>query len=680
MKPKHESAVHSVTSSTELIKRSKMGTFFGGFFGDIDDEGFEDPLASARPTAGRPAAGPRRVGGFSSLPSVDPGLPIDGREVLSSEKFMRTIRALHGAKAKEFMYLRINEYLKKTADLLDMTPEEFGVGYIEKAERAADLVNYPLMGTIYKSVGHEEVQDYISTLVALPGISADQDYADAASSLMRTCKAKGIVKENYPGYTDAWDQFFGEQFKPAFTTLPNLIKDEERRMLFDAMAGIVTGRTPSSLEEHEELIEQAHKHFDAGDLESLGDSLYELTARLIKTSPPAPPEEDEGDGDGDGDDDGKNPFSGLGKFMASLDPSKAPPKPKVGAKEKFEAPDVDFDPDKLEELSKLDAEINIPEAGDGLAYVTFKMAAAPDAPAMWETMKSTYQSELKDIMRIVEEYYRVKATVEKGLVSGRPDGGRLHRLNFGARDVFKRTVIDSVGHLKCVVLLDESGSMGCGMDLAKIAPNFKGSGRSGRGDIAGGVLAHNGKDRSTVARTMAFLMTEVSRQLPGFEVETAGYTAIHAGMAPKPLQEVYQAVGKFYEDLGEHYHARDVPTIRYMGNRDNPYPLLSSTALSENSDLQALDWAIDRLAKENSEQKAIVYLADGYIDDRKNYVDKLIRKADRLGIYIYFMNLSGSQVSKSSPLSKLDQWQVDNFVDMKHAMKDFLNRMVAQLQ
>jgi hypothetical protein len=183
-------------------------------------------------------------------------------------------------------------------------------------------------------------------------------------------------------------------------------------------------------------------------------------------------------------------------------------------------------------------------------------------------------------------------------------------------------------------------------------------------------VADHGANRATVAMRMALMMLEVSRQLSGFRVTVGGYAAV-SRESLGPMKEAAKAL----KSRGAH----DTKVVRTLGTTENPYPVITTMPTSNNADYQALHWAVERLKTSRSTQRAILYLADGQIWEDGNQFSTLMRNAQRSGISIFFMNLSGGAPNKDSMLGKLPSQDVRNFDDMVKGLKTFLNNMVNQL-
>lgn len=634
-------------------------------------------------------------------------------EPLTSRNFANLMDALDTAGAHDLKYLKMSEYLTKTGKLLDIPMPKLQLGYSDKAECATDRVNFPVMASIYESVAQVEVQEYAQQLAAIPALTKDMDYQDAASAMFRAVGARQRVQEQFPGFTEAWGDFFEEMFAPAFKTFPNLTDDPNRKVLFEAMSSIVQGKvTTPELREHETLIEQASELFRTASVQEFGDALYAISVVLTETPPPEPPSDGDGDGEndddnqadstdpqdpndgqgegegqGEGQNEGENnqenndqdadPFSQLAQYMRNADPENMPEMEDLKLSEQLEAPQVDFDPEGLGELLELQADVTIPDSGPALHSVYFRAPAPPEAGTAWNILKSTYQQQVMEVTRLIDEFYRIKTLNERGLLSGRADGGRLYKVNFGARDVFKRSFVDSVGHMSMIVLLDESGSMSRNVQEFKLPRKevlqdlkIHDARYAGESVLTGKALPGFDTNRANLSRLMGFLMVEASKSLDGFNVEVAGYTGVNPGSLPTKLRPIGQAVIDMIQKEGG--HTWGVPTVRFLGDKKAPLGIMTSTAISDNADLQALAWAIEKLEKDSADQKCIVFAADGCVSDEHKLMPKLLARAKKANIYIHFMDMSEGDIPDDSPLNTLPKTEVNCFKTMMHGLTSVL--------
>lgn len=628
------------------------------------------------------------AGGISSVFKMptDPGkvrnvapteVEVDAQKVLSSTRFAEEINLLYSVGADELMYLKLARFTSHTASLLDLPTQDYAINYADNAETGTDRVNAPLIATVFHGMENEQVEAYMRDLLALPYMRRDEDYTTLAKGLIRSCGAQRRINEDFPGYGDAWQLFFNNRLKGIFTSMPDLVvEDENRHKLFSALSSIVTGKVPSGLSEFETELKEAHQAFTEGRVQDMADTMFYVTQKLTRTPPPEPP----GSGDGGGGS-CHDPFETLGEHLMNEDDriTKEP----LNVEAKFAPPEMPqgLDLDKLHELQEHNTDICIPETIDGTAYMYLECAEAPNARVVFHQYVNRFSSEITRIRQIIEEYFRISTITERGLKSGRVDASRLYRVAFGKDDVFKRHEVDSVGHMDLVVLIDESGSMSHGVEdkdgkLSSVAGLSTGS-YPNVSVMLGDAIPYFSNDRVGIARLMGTLLLEASRNLPGFNVEVYGYSALSKNSFG-PFNSVASGVAKRISERSDGL-SHLVPLVRQLGTQKSPYRMMSTTAFSENADIEALAFAVDKLAKSSAPQKGIIYLADGWVHDSKNHIDKLLNKARSNNVHVHFMDLSHGYFYKEGPLGRLPRTDVRSVQDMVGGLRTFLNRVVSTI-
>jgi hypothetical protein len=590
-------------------------------------------------------------------------------EPLGSERFFQTMARLKEAGAHELYALKGESWMEKSAQLLGLQPTETTIGYADKVTDDIERLNFSLVAKVQSGVAPEIVAGYMRDIVTLPGVDKDKDYQTLASGLMRAAHMFQQVKEDYPGLEDSWEKFFTDRRKAVFEHFAEMVdeSDVDRKKLFEALSSIVGGHVPAELREFEDDLQRAHEQFYGGQADELSDTLYGLTAAILDRKTPDPEESED-------------PFGDLGRYAAQNDVN-APAPPSLGDSDPFKPPDpINLDLDKLGDLREMEVDLVFPEGETGTGYLTFKVPHAPGAQLAYQANVATMHEQIRRLRQIIEEYYRTATITDHGLKTGRVDASRVHRLNYGVSNVFKRHTVDSVGHAEVVVLIDESGSMGSHMDLGGVKqPDYRGlpkgpsAARSGDNScfLGKSVTSPQG-NRTNVAMRMALMLLEVSRALPGFRVEVVGYSTVGTSLLGS-LEEPAKALA------GKQKYFYGAPVVRRLGTTEDPYAIVSAVPMQENADFQAMHYAVDRLNQSSAPQRAILYLADGQIHDEADAFANVLKRSQRMGITTFFMNLMGQAPFDGSMLADLDRQDVNDFDDMVTGLKRFLHKMVLQI-
>jgi hypothetical protein len=606
-------------------------------------------------------------------------------EPLGSERFFNLMAALKKAGAEELFAIKAESWMDKSARLLNLEPGEATVGYAQGLSDATDGLNLALIAKLEAAIASEPAARVTGHLQALPVTKKDTDLHTISAILINDAEMFRQVNDEYVGLQPTWNRFYDDYRRNPLRTLWQKVDpgEADRRKLFQAISSIASGDQHPDLADYQTELDAAHFEFSEGRTEQLAERFIRICNAILKSTPPPPPgggdsgeEGDEGEGE-EGSTPGTPDWRKLGEYLEKQKNGADAKTPKKLDKQDFRAPASKVDIDKLKELQELQADIIFPDGDLSDAYLYFKPLVPTGASTVYQAHVSTMAKYIDRLRRIIEEYYRVKTITETGLKTGRVDAGRIHRLNYGVSTIFKRHTVDSVGHAEVIVILDESGSMSAGtygspLPKAKIPPGINTNNYSNEKTLLGKELpGQNNNNRVSVAMRMALALLEVSRQLPGFRVRVANYTAVLPGL----LGHLSSAA----ETVSSKHGWRLAPIVREVASSEHPHGVVLTGAYAENADYQAMHWALDQLKNSRAPQRAVIYLADALIYDRDDKFQKLINRANSQGITIYLMNLSGDVVDKGSMLAKLPQHKVDNFDDMLVATKHFLNRMVMQL-
>lgn len=597
-------------------------------------------------------------------------MSLEKLEPLGSERFYDMMARLKRAGADELYALKAENWMDQASKMLGVLPTQVTIGYADTTDDDVERLNMSFVAKVQSGVAQDTVQRYKDDLSAIPAVKKDKDYLMFSEELMRCAHMFQDVKEYYPGLAGTWEKFFGDKRKPVFENIPQMVPPDEtkRRQLFDAMAAIVSGRIPGSLKEYKDLILEANEQFYGGKAEELSDSLYSLTSAIVELKPPEP---GGGEGDGEGEGEGSD-WGELGEFFDEINRQERNTPTPIKSEKPFVPPKTPgLDLDKMAQLKEMEPDMVFPEGDLTEGYLVFRVPKAPGAEHAYQRNVQNMSHQIRMLRKIVEEFYKTKTITDRGLMTGRIDRSRVHRLNFGVPNVFQRHSIDSVGHADVVVLLDESGSMGSRFNIDMVDQvSYKGipglESKGGRqAPYLGEVVQEPNNTRVNGAMRLAIMLLEVSRKLAGFNLTVGGYTAT-SSHSLGPLQEAAQAIAE---------GSYGVNVIRVLGDKNNPYPIVSTTAVSANADYQAMHWAVERLKQSRARQRAILYLADGQISDYDNSFKKLTDKARANNITTFFMDMSGHDVFEGSMLEDVERQQVNSFKDIVTGLKRFLGRM-----
>lgn len=624
---------------------------------------------------------------------------------LASEQFVSRM-ALLAEHAPESFYLKLDRWVKKSANVLGVSNDDMTLGYADKTSDVVNKLNYPLISKVNKGVGKPTLTSYNADLASLPRVRIDPDFQVMAAMLLRAADTNRLVAEEYPGLTGPWLDFFASLQQPAFVEILGDIEDPLRLSMFVMLCAAATGTYPPDCGLEPADMQYLRDLWLEGSTELLGEALYEQIRNLTDDTPPEPPNQDPEDGDEQDDQDGgecdrddskgsgsgggndpgesdeqsdepgetgpsQDPFEQLGSFMQQIEAPSEDPQC-VGADEFFEDPELpdNIDPAKMELLDLMGADTILPTYNDSASYLTYKVPEAPDARDLYNAQRGALLKEIRQIRRVIEEHYKIGVVRERALRTGRTDPARLHLAVHDIDTVFRRERQDSVGKAEVIVLLDESSSMTGSPGFTLPLPPIKKQPVSGVGDrLEGRACSPLDNSRVGVAKSMALCLLEASRQLHGFQVRVAGYSDLSNPYEFDVLSNLAKIV---YDKATE----GGMPVVRELGTTRDPYAIMSTTGMGYNSDYSALHWAESQLRQSRASQKAILYLADGEIQYDNDNLDKMVRKLKQQNVYTYFMSLNPRGLQDRGALSRLPATQIDKFSDMLLGLKRFLSELV----